>query len=176
MQNFYVLDVGHGNSAVLIDDDGVVVIDAGPKLTLLTFLIEKNITTIDVLLLSHSDKDHIAGAINLLTSERITVKQVYVNSDSTKNSVIWDDLVYLLSETNKKGKLYFSIRDNERQFPTKEVVDTVEKNLDNVRLFSTRSSEVLGRHIEKTCCELLHQDGVGHIHLDLESLKLKFIK
>jgi competence protein ComEC len=219
-----------------------------------------------------------------------------VNSDSTKNSVIWDDLVYLLSETNKKGKLYFepsltphlngkldqgevaievlapnqyiaakgpgskdrhgrklssnsisavirlsyhgkplvllpgdidqvglenllednasltawltvyphhggkpgrgnvkafaarfceavnpkvvifSIRDNERQFPTKEVVDTVEKNLDNVRLFSTRSSEVLGRHIEKTCSELLHQDGVGHIHLDLESLKLKFIK
>jgi len=34
MPNFYVLDVGHGNSAVLIDKEGVVVIDAGPKLTL----------------------------------------------------------------------------------------------------------------------------------------------
>jgi len=34
MPNFYVLDVAHGNSAVLIDSAGVVVIDAGPKLTL----------------------------------------------------------------------------------------------------------------------------------------------
>ena len=69
----------------------------------------------------------------------------------------------------------FSIRDNEKQFPTKEVVETVAKNLDNVQMFSTRSSDVLGRHIEKNANKL-HQDGVGHIHLDCKSLKLKFIK
>jgi hypothetical protein len=93
MPSFYVLDVDHGNSAVLIDQKGVVVIDAGPK----------------------------------------------------------------------------------NEFPTKEVVETVAKTLDNVQMFSTRSSEVLGRHIEKNANKL-HQDGVGHIHLDCKSLKLKFIK
>ncbi|OAD19421.1 metallo-beta-lactamase superfamily protein [Candidatus Thiomargarita nelsonii] len=73
-------------------------------------------------------------------------------------------------EAVKPEIVVFSIRDNERRFPTKEVVDTVEETLDNVRMFSTRSSEVLGQYIEKTGSEL-HQDGVGHIHLDLESLE-----
>jgi len=52
----------------------------------------------------------------------------------------------------------------------------VEETLDNVSMFSTRSSKVLGRHIEKTGSQL-HQDGVGHIHLDfeIEPLRLTFI-
>jgi len=111
MPSFYVLDVGHGNCAVLIDSEGVVVIDAGPNTRknakLLAFLLNKNITTIDLLLLSHSDKDHIAGAINLLTSDVIRIKRVYMNSDSTKDSAIWDDLVYLLCEADKRGELDF---------------------------------------------------------------------
>ncbi len=295
MPSFYVLDVGHGNSAVLIDQKGVVVIDAGPKTELLKFLLWKNITVIDVLLLSHADKDHIAGAINLLAAEEIAIRRVYVNSDSTKDSKVWDRLVQALYDADKRGildfepsltphlngkldqgevaievlapnqyiaakgagsrdregrklssnsisavirlwfngepivllpgdidqvgldnlfennvnltawltvyphhggragsrniKTYaaqfceavspeiviFSIRDNDKQFPTKEVVEIVAKTLNHVRMFSTRSSEVLGRHIEKNGCEL-HQDGVGHIHLDFESLKFKFIK
>jgi beta-lactamase superfamily II metal-dependent hydrolase len=296
MPSFYVLDVGHGNCAVLIDRKGVVVIDAGPKARgkaiLIEFLLSKNITTIDVLLLSHSDKDHIAGAINLLTSGVFTIKQVYVNSDSTKNSVIWDDLVYLLCNADKMGELYFepsltphfngkldqgevaievlapnkyiaakgpgsqdrqgrkltsnsisavirlsyhgkpiallpgdidqvglsnlleentdirawltvyphhggqpgnrkikafaaqfceavkpevvifSIRDNDRHFPTKEVIETVQDTLSGVRLLSTRSSLALARIMEKTGSEL-HKNSVGHIHLDLESEPLQ---
>ena len=43
MPSFYILDVGHGNSAVLIDRDGVVVIDAGPNTVLLDFLIDHHI-------------------------------------------------------------------------------------------------------------------------------------
>jgi len=74
-------------------------------------------------------------------------------------------------EAVKPEIVVFSIRDNDRRFPTKEVVETVEETLDNVRMFSTRSSEVLRQHIEKTGSEL-HQDGTGHIHLDLESLEL----
>ena len=38
MLNCYFLDVGHGNCTVLVDTDGVVVIDAGPKSKLLKFL------------------------------------------------------------------------------------------------------------------------------------------
>jgi len=295
MPSFYVLDVGHGNSAVLIDRDGVVVIDAGPKTELLKFLLWKNITVIDVLLLSHADKDHIAGAINLLAAEEIAIRRVYVNSDSTKDSKIWDRLVLALYDADKSGLLdfepsltphlngkldqgevaieilapnqyiaakgpgsqdhqgrkltsnsisavirlwfngkpivllpgdidqvgldnllenqvdltawltvhphhggragsrnlktytaqfceavspeivIFSIRDNEKQFPTQEVIETIAETLDNVQMFSTRSSTALGQHINKTGSQL-HQDGVGHIQLDCQSLKLKFIK
>ncbi len=35
-----ILDVGHGNSAVLVDSEGVVVIDAGLKSSLLEYLTE----------------------------------------------------------------------------------------------------------------------------------------
>ena len=43
-----ILDVGHGNCAVLRDRRGVVVIDAGPGSSLLEFLTEHKITNIDV--------------------------------------------------------------------------------------------------------------------------------
>jgi beta-lactamase superfamily II metal-dependent hydrolase len=296
MPNFYILDVAHGNSAILIDTKGVVVIDAGgSKPYLLDFLTKKNISTIDVLLLSHADQDHIAGAIGLLSSE-ILVKSVYVNPDSTKTSKIWDDLVYLLCERHKEGHLHFevnltpnlngkldqgqviievlapnqylvakgsgskdrkgstlttnsisavirlshkgkhvallpgdidetgldnllkntdniqawlmvfphhggkpggknvkrftrrfcksvkpkivifSIGDNTKNFPTQVVVETVAETLDNVRMFSTRSSEVLKTHIKKTVNES-HQNGVGTVHLDFsqEPLDVDFI-
>ena len=32
----FILDVGHGNSAVLVDTEGIVVIDAGPRTALLS--------------------------------------------------------------------------------------------------------------------------------------------
>jgi hypothetical protein len=37
-QTLTILDVGHGNSAVLADAEGVAVIDAGPKAGLLQYL------------------------------------------------------------------------------------------------------------------------------------------
>jgi competence protein ComEC len=107
MQNFYVLDVGHGNSAVLIDSDGVIVIDTGPKTALLKFLLDNNIHKIDVLLLSYADRDHIAGVIALLASGQIQFGRVYMNSDATKNSQIWNILIYTLWDAHKKGLLYF---------------------------------------------------------------------
>jgi len=288
MPSFYILDVGHGNCAVLIDREGVVVIDAGPNTVLLDFLIEHHINTVDILLLSHSDADHIAGAIGLLISEEIVVKQVYVNSDSTKNSQLWNDLVYMLSVAHQENRLYFepsltphlngkldqgdiaieilapsqyiaargpgsqdrqgrklssnsiiavirlsyhgksfallpgdldlvglenlledhadiqtwltvyphhggrpgtgnvkaftkrfceavkaewvifSIGDNAERFPSKEIIETVVENLDQVKMLSTRSSKMLEQHIEKTGSKL-HQNGVGHIHLKFEN-------
>jgi competence protein ComEC len=296
MPNFYVLDVAHGNSAILMDTKGVVVIDAGGlKPYLLDFLTKQNISTIDVLLLSHADQDHIAGAINLLSS-KILVKSVYVNPDATKTSKMWDDLVYLLCEKHKKGHLHFevnltpnlngkldqgevvievlapnqyivakgsgskdrkgnrlttnsisavirlshngkhvallpgdideigldnllenteniqaklmvfphhggkpgtgnvkaftnrlcqsvkpetvifSIGENAEHFPRQVVVETIAETLEHVRLFSTRSSEVLKAHIKKTG-NTLHQDGVGTILIDLtqEPLKVDFV-
>lgn len=104
----YILDVGHGNSAVLVDDNGAVVIDAGPGTALLEFLIQEGIPKIDVLLISHADRDHIRGVISLLESQMIR-GSVYLNTDSLKGTDIWDDMTYELYLANKKGKLRFDV-------------------------------------------------------------------
>ncbi len=93
-----ILDVGHGNSAVLVDTEGVVVIDCGPGTALLEFIRQAAIDQIDVLLISHADKDHIEGVISLVESRQCKIGQVRLNSDALKRSKLWGDLVYLLEE------------------------------------------------------------------------------
>ncbi len=107
MPNLYVLDVGKGNSVVLVDTKGVIVIDAGSQADLLTFLIDHNINTVDVLLLSHADQDHIGGAINLLASKEVVVKSVYLNSDAKQKSKTWNRLLRILWDAFKRNRLYF---------------------------------------------------------------------
>jgi beta-lactamase superfamily II metal-dependent hydrolase len=92
-----ILDVGHGNSAVLIDTKGVIVLDAGPGIALCNFLLEQGITRIDVIMVSHADQDHISGLIGILSSGNFQIGSVYLNTDSSKNTKIWDDLLYTLS-------------------------------------------------------------------------------
>lgn len=107
MPSLHILDVSHGNCSVLIDTNGVTVIDAGPGADLLHFLVERNISRIGILLLSHADKDHISGTIGLLFASEIQIDKVYLNSDSVKKSILWDDLVYALYDQDKRGKLCF---------------------------------------------------------------------
>lgn len=93
MPILYVVDVKHGNSAVLIDKNGVVIFDAGRRIELMEFLLSKSITTIDNIILSHADADHIGGVMALINSQKFSIKAVYVNSD-IKDTKIFDDLVY----------------------------------------------------------------------------------
>ena len=107
MPTLYILDVKHGNSAVLIDDSGTIVIDAGLGSELLDFLQRNKITKIDVLILSHADQDHIGGAMSLLSSKDIEIKDVYLNTDSQKGSLSWDDLAYTLWDHHKRHQVNF---------------------------------------------------------------------
>jgi beta-lactamase superfamily II metal-dependent hydrolase len=104
-----ILDVGHGNSAVLVDKGGVVVIDAGPGSTLLDYLNQEGITEIDVLLISHADKDHIEGTIALLASEEIIIHRVRLNSDAAKKSALWDGLLYALHKSHQAAEIDFDV-------------------------------------------------------------------
>lgn len=103
-----ILDVGHGNCAVLIDDR-VVVIDAGPGTTLLDFLEKEGITEVGVVLISHADEDHIKGLVSLLESKTVEVQIIRINSDALKASPTWNDLTYLLDEANKAGEIHFDV-------------------------------------------------------------------
>lgn len=102
-----ILDVGHGNAAVVRGTSGTVVIDTGPGTSLLEHLLEEKITTIDIVLLSHADADHVQGMLALLCTDDISVACVYANTDSEKGSDLWDDLAWELSMRQRKGEISF---------------------------------------------------------------------
>lgn len=104
------LDVGHGNSTVIIaGEDSVVVVDTGRQSSLSEFFLEQGITHVQSIYLSHADADHIGGLIGILATQEVSINYVYVNSDASKNSKIWDDLVYELNDADNAGLLEFKI-------------------------------------------------------------------
>jgi beta-lactamase superfamily II metal-dependent hydrolase len=105
----FILDVGHGNSAVLVDTKGTLVIDAGRGNSLYLFLKQERITNLDVILISHADDDHIAGLMGIIASEEFAIGKVRVNSDASKGSKVWDDLLYALSKAVTHNKIGFDV-------------------------------------------------------------------
>lgn len=96
-----ILDVGHGNCAVLKDKGGVVLIDCPPGSTLLEALELLEISEISHVLISHADKDHIAGLIPLLLNVR--VNNVHLNSDWLRGTEVWKDVCLALKSARKSG-------------------------------------------------------------------------
>ena len=105
------LDVGHGNSTVVVAGrDSVVVVDTGRRHSPLSeFFLEQGITHVKSIYLSHADADHIGGLLGILAAKKVTIGHVYVNSDASKKSKVWDDLVYELNLADSAGLLEFKI-------------------------------------------------------------------
>ena len=99
-----ILDVGHGNCAVLRDTNGVVVIDCAPGSTLLDTLDHLNIHEVAYVLISHADHDHIGGLVTLLASEDISVHKILLNPDPLKDTDIWMDLRYAVKDARKRSE------------------------------------------------------------------------
>lgn len=104
-----ILDVGHGNSAVVIQPEGTVVIDAGIGPTLLDFLTQNDIAHISTIIISHADKDHIGGLVGILSSGEFTFSDIFLNTDSDKESSAWDDLLYELDILHAAGRIAFNV-------------------------------------------------------------------
>ena len=102
LPNLVVLDVGHGNCAVLSDTKGVTIIDAGQKDTLLEFLEHSKITEISAILISHADYDRVAGVPSVLLAENITVLEVYINPNSGKRGRHWTAFRSALKDAKQK--------------------------------------------------------------------------
>ena len=104
------LDVGHGNSTVLLaGDDEVVVIDVGRQSTLSEFLLQQEVTHIRSIYLSHADSDHIGALVGILATDQVVVDRVLLNTDSAKNTQVWDDMVYELNALHRSGLLRFDV-------------------------------------------------------------------
>ena len=105
-----ILDVGHGNCAVVIAGIAdVVVIDVGRRSTLREFLVEQGIKRIRTIYLSHADEDHLGALVGLLASNIVSIDKVVVNGDSLKDTNVWDDLVCELDRMDSAGILNFNV-------------------------------------------------------------------
>ncbi len=98
-----ILDVGHGNSAVLHDERGLVVIDAGLRGTLEEYLQTCKQADVVALLISHSDADHLGGASNILLNENVRVAAVYLNPDSQQGSAAFGAFRRALADSIKRN-------------------------------------------------------------------------
>jgi len=79
--NFSLLDVGQGLASVIQTRHHVLVFDTGPKFSrdfdagsavVVPFLQSQGISTVDMLVISHGDSDHIGGAAAILNSLRVS--------------------------------------------------------------------------------------------------------
>lgn len=100
-----VLDVGHGSSSVLMSDGRTVVIDTADRTHLLHYLECKGIQEIDVVIISHTDSDHVGGLINILANPKYVVKHLVLNCDSKKQSKLWGDVRTLVDDLMQRGAL-----------------------------------------------------------------------
>jgi competence protein ComEC len=79
------LDVGHGDATLVRSGDATWLIDAGPMLgsldvgrrTVLPALRAEGVRRLDVLVLTHADRDHIGGAPSVL--ERVPVGEIWTS-------------------------------------------------------------------------------------------------
>ncbi len=85
-----VLDVGHGNCAILRDTDAITMIDCPRNAGLIRILRRLDIYTIDNVLISHADVDHAGGLPNLL--DKVIVRNIYINPDATKDGKVWNGI------------------------------------------------------------------------------------
>lgn len=100
-----ILNVGHGNSAIINCNGMFSIIDAGSKSGVLEFLKTNGIENIEYIFISHSDRDHIEGIIALLADENITIKKIILNTDSMKGSVLWEDLLCVIQNHHREENI-----------------------------------------------------------------------
>lgn len=101
-----ILDIGHGNCAILQDADTVTVIDCPPSATVVGVLERQGIETVDNILISHSDVDHAGGLPNLL--KKVFVRNVYANPDADKKGAkgnLWKGVRIALGLAEERGTI-----------------------------------------------------------------------
>lgn len=76
-----ILDVGHGNCAIIQRGTEAIIIDAPAKPIVSRALDELGIQSISYLVISHADADHLSGATPLILNRERPVAHVYVNPD-----------------------------------------------------------------------------------------------
>ena len=83
--------------------------DVGQQSALSEFLSEQQITHIQSIYLSHADADHIGALVGIVATGQVSIGRVILNSDGSKDTKVWEDLVYVLDEAHRSGSLEFEV-------------------------------------------------------------------
>jgi beta-lactamase superfamily II metal-dependent hydrolase len=98
-----VLDVGHGSCVVISTPGELALIDTGAGTTILEHIRALEFQSIQKVLISHSDRDHVGGLVGLLADPRFTIEEIWLNSDAFKGSSLWTALNYELDAQDRAG-------------------------------------------------------------------------
>jgi competence protein ComEC len=89
-----LLDVGHGNCSYIQDGSTLTIVDGGPNETLLEHLRLQNVETIDFVLVSHADADHVKGfGLALKALPDLRIGSVLVNPAQMRKTRTWKTFV-----------------------------------------------------------------------------------
>lgn len=178
-----VLDVGHGNCAVVRDNDRCVVVDAPPGTTLFDELERCGITSIDHLVLSHSDLDHMGSAVKLLWDTRFTIGMIWYNPDSTKQTKAWQSLARQAYLRHREGHLLNGQRNlntastAELSFSDRVTVEVVHPDLEMATLGPSDAATPLGKLTSNTLSAVLRISLEGKpavlLPADIDALALR---
>jgi len=109
-----ILSVGKGDCSVLRTAGHVIMIDAGFKKTadiIDAYLEENGISRIDVLILTHFDKDHIGGAANVVSNYEIGTVYVPDYSETELDSKHYDNYVAVRDEKGLDERVVNEVRE-----------------------------------------------------------------
>lgn len=100
-----LLDVGHGNAAVYVGQDGdALVIDGGADHTLSDLVAADRLTRLVAIYVSHADKDHLRGVLLMLENHPgLRVDAVYVNPAQEKRTALWASFSVELDRLESAG-------------------------------------------------------------------------
>src|SRR4051794_35108057 len=114
----YVLDVGHGNSAVAVGDEWTVMVDAAPSASVLDALDHLRLGRLDRLIVSHRDADHARGVVSLLARTELEIGVIFISADAAKDPTAPDTALLLaaLGEAKQGGRCIVS-RDLDAALP-----------------------------------------------------------
>ncbi len=96
----HVIDVGQGDSTLIMSKDGIVLVDAGPgsaEDSLVEYLKDVGITTIDYAIFTHPDEDHIGGADVVINN--FEVKNV-IMPNATKTTKTFEKMIEAIEQSN----------------------------------------------------------------------------
>ncbi|MGW3808475.1 ComEC/Rec2 family competence protein [Micromonospora sp. NPDC005113] len=98
-----VLDVGHGNTAIIRDGDELVMVDCSLSAAVVGELARTESRHVKYLVISHSDSDHMRGAARLLALG-FSFDVIFANADSAKDSEAWEDFRLRVDEEVRAGR------------------------------------------------------------------------
>lgn len=138
----YFIDVGQGDSTLIVTPNGKnILIDGGGsenydvgKNTLLQYLLDRKVTKLDCVIISHFDIDHVGGILTILEElkvEKVIVGKQYEDSDNYQEFLkIIKAKNILIKQVSKGDKI--NIEENLQitvLFPDKELI--TENSLNN---------------------------------------------